>query len=299
MDARGFDAGGFKVAMREQWNLSAQGWNSESPGGTTAMANQTIKETVLSVLSNPGVRKINFNLNGLTVAGHRYALVAALVRSGKIACEIVSQMPVTPGQAPPEGSIVEAMYDSDTNTMYFKRADYGRSGIAAGIERGVILHEATHALFDVFAKSGNDQVLGIDDESAAVLAQALYLKLCELGDMYAISNFKMLADGSGDLALKLADTILAANAGERLSNLQPQQMVSFRNRVAVEWNLVADGASDRSGAMSIYNGVITCFACWGQSLCPSGAGAGASLRGGAASLGSRLGGPKWIKIRRL
>lgn len=31
MDARGFDAGGFKVAMREQWNFSAQGWNSEGP----------------------------------------------------------------------------------------------------------------------------------------------------------------------------------------------------------------------------------------------------------------------------
>jgi hypothetical protein len=261
------------------------------------MADRTIQETVLSVLSNPGVRKINFNLNGLIVAGHRYALVAALVRSGKIACEVVSQMPVKPGQAPPQGSIVGAMYDPDTNTMYFKRADYGNSGIAAGKERGVILHEATHALFDVFARSGNDQVLGIDDESAAVLAQALYLRLCEGGDNIAISNFRMAINGSGELALKLADTILAANAGERLFNLQPQQMTSFRNQVAVEWDLVKKGNSNRSGSMTIYDGVITCFACWGQSLCPSGVGAGASLRGGAASLGSRLGGPRWIKVR--
>jgi SAM-dependent methyltransferase len=30
MNAQGFDADGFKVAMRQQWNRSAQGWNSES-----------------------------------------------------------------------------------------------------------------------------------------------------------------------------------------------------------------------------------------------------------------------------
>jgi SAM-dependent methyltransferase len=44
MNAQGFDADGFKVVMRQQWNRSAQGWNCESPkirgwlvGATSAM----------------------------------------------------------------------------------------------------------------------------------------------------------------------------------------------------------------------------------------------------------------------
>src|SRR5262249_9823407 len=136
--------------------------------GTRAMTNETLQKTALRVLRNQGIGNINFVLNGLIVAQHRYGLVEYLIGTGKIACEAVAKMPVPPGQQLPKGYTIGALYNPDANTIFFPRADYGTSN---AFERSVILHEATHAAFDAVAKSDDDRVLQIDDESAAVLAQ--------------------------------------------------------------------------------------------------------------------------------
>ncbi len=112
----------------------------------------------------------------------------------------------------------------------------------------------------------------------------------------------MLINGPGELALKLADRMMKdiddfkkkEKKDKGLYKLEPEQIMRFRDAVAKEWGLVktifADGTiSDRTGAQTIYNGVVTCFSCWGKwgkTLRPTGQSAGAAMRGGAASLGS-------------
>jgi hypothetical protein len=239
------------------------------------MTNRTLVSTALGVLREPGIWKIGFDLNGLCVTGQRYAMVAAAIEDGKIACEAVDRFPLKPGQKLPPGTKIGAVYDPDADTIYFPREDYGKS---SGYEKTVILHEATHAIFDLFAKTGDDRVLAINDEAAAVLAQAHYLRLCAPNDSQAIHRFSMMIDGPGELALKLVDKMMD-DTGDFMKDrrtyfLRPEQTSKLRAAVATEWGLIRetqpDGTiSDRTGELSIYNGVVTCYACWVQGRRPS------------------------------
>jgi hypothetical protein len=237
------------------------------------MTNRTLVATALGVLRNPGIWKIGFDLHGLGVTGQRYIMVAKAIEEGKIACEWVDKFVLKPGEKLPPGTVVGAVYDPDRNAMFFPREDYGSASI---YEQTVILHEATHAIFDLFAKSGDDRVLAVEDESAAVLAQALYLRLCvadDPGTSMAIHRFAMSIDGPGENALKLADKMMADTGDfekdKRTYFLRPDQTLKLRGAVAIEWGLVRetlpDGTvSDRTGVLSIYNGVVTCYSCWVQ-----------------------------------
>jgi hypothetical protein len=227
------------------------------------MSNPVLVNTALRVLRQSGIWKIAFDLHGLTVTGQRYAMVARAIADGKIACEAVDTMPVNAAQKLAPGTKVGALYNPDQNTIYFPREDYGKINI---YEQTVIVHEATHAIFDLFAATSNDQVLAIEDESAAVLAQALFLRLCTNNDSVAIHRFSMMIDGPGDLALKLADRMMTETGDfekdKRTYFLRSEQTAKLRAAVAQEWNLIKDGDSDRSGIVSIYNGVVACYSCW-------------------------------------
>src|SRR4030095_10804716 len=127
------------------------------------------------------------------------------IGDGTIACEAVDSFkPQVGGLAP--GMVTSARYDIDANTMLFSREDFGTSKVSEEI---TIVHEATHAIFDLFAKSKDDRTLSIDDESAAVLASALYIRLCDKNP----GNFTMFIDGPEDEALKLADKMIAETGG--------------------------------------------------------------------------------------
>jgi hypothetical protein len=223
------------------------------------MTNKTLVNTALSILRQPNISKIGFELNGLVVTGVRFAEVANAIQMGRISCEVVSKFNRPPGQELPPGSIILARYVPETNTMQFPSESYGTGN---AYEKTVILHEATHAMFDLFAKTNDDQVLAIDDESAAVLAQALYIRLCDVDD--AVNRFTRVIDGPGELALKLADQMMKETGDfvrdRRTYSLKPDQIVKFRLAVAQEWDLIKDSRSDRTGIKSIYNGVV-CSSC--------------------------------------
>jgi hypothetical protein len=232
------------------------------------MTNRTLANTASRVLRHSGIWKIGFELNGLCVTGQRYAIVAKAIEEGKIACEAVDKFTLKPGQTLAPGTKIGALYDPDVNTIFFPREDYGTSSV---YEQTVILHEATHATFDLFANTNDDRVLAIDDESAAVLAQALYLRLCTDSDSTATHRFSMMIDGPGELALKLADRMMSETGDfekdKRTYFLRAEQTLKLRAAVAQDWNLIKevlpDGTvSDRTGVQSIYNGVVTCYSCW-------------------------------------
>jgi hypothetical protein len=228
------------------------------------MTNPTLVRTALKILRNPEIWKIAFDLQGLCVTGVRYSMVAAAIEAGDISCETVAQFTPQPGQTLPQGSVIEAVYKPEANTMLFGSESYGTSNI---FEQTVILHEATHAIFDLYAKGTNDRVLAINDEAAATLAQALYMRLC--GADRAVHRFSMFIDSAGDYAIKLADSMIAERGEDRRTYfLQPKQTEDLRAAVAQEWGFTkkydADGKggyTDSSGVLYTYNGVVKCFSC--------------------------------------
>lgn len=229
------------------------------------MTNLNLVNTILKILRQPGVLKIAFELRGLVVTGQRFMLVAKAIEESKISCKVVDKFTQSPGQKLAPGMVTEARYDPDADAMIFPREDYGKSN---AYERTVIIHEATHAIFDLFAKTNEDRVLGIDDESAAVLAQALYIRLCD--GAAAAHRFSMFIGGPGDLALQIVDQMISETGNfekdKRTYFLKPNQIEKFRLAVAKDWNMIKDEESDRTGQLSIYNGVVTCFSCWVQGM---------------------------------
>lgn len=234
------------------------------------MTNRTLAARTAAILRHPGLMRLGFDLNGLCVTGMRYTVVAQAIEAGRIACEAVDTMPMAPGQRLAPGTQVAALYAPERDTMFFPREGYGQT---SAYERTTILHEATHALFDVFAGGDDVRVLAIDDESAAVLAQAFYLRLAGEDDDLTMHRFTMMIDGPGRCALRLADAILRETnnfgRGRQIYVVRPDQVAALRAAVAREWNLVSESmpdgtVSDRSGVRTIYNGVIVCPSCAAQ-----------------------------------
>jgi hypothetical protein len=230
------------------------------------MTNQTLAKTVARILRQHGMSKMGFQLGGLVVTGMRYSIVAKAVEEGKIECRVVNEFkPQTSDQLAP-GMVTVAEYKSDLNAMLFSREDY--ASVRPSEER-VIVHEATHAMFDLFANTQDDRTLAIDDESAAVLAEALYLRLCDR----PAGNFAMFIDGPQDEALKLADKMMAETGDferdRRTYFLKSQQTEKLRAAVARDWHFTkyigSDGyETDATGTQYIYNGVVKCYSCWIQ-----------------------------------
>jgi hypothetical protein len=229
------------------------------------MTNQTLAKTVTRILRQPGISKIGFDLKGLCVTGMRYSMVAKAVEDGKIECRVEDKFkPQSKDELAP-GMEVVARYKAELNAMVFSRENYG----ANGREERTIIHEATHAIFDLFARSANDRTLSIDDESAAVLAEALYIRLCDK----PAGNFAMFIDGPQDEALKLADKMVAETGNferdRRTYLLKLPQIEKLRNAVAQDWHFTkyigSDGLpTDATGSKYIYDGVVKCYSCWAQ-----------------------------------
>jgi hypothetical protein len=229
------------------------------------MSNQTVVATALRVLRRPGIWNIGFDLHGLCVTGQRYAMVAKAIEEGAIKCEVAGKLDPDKGQVLAAGMAIAARYVPDVHTMFFRSEDFGS---VSGYQQTQILHEATHAIFDLYAKGKDTRTLAVEDEAAAVLAAALYVRLT---DVVAIS-FGNFIDGSEDEALKLADKLMAETGDferdRRTYFLRPDQTKKLRDAVAQEWNFVRrvdpDGSiTDSTGVQYIYNGVL-CQSCWAQ-----------------------------------
>ena len=227
------------------------------------MTNERLQATVLTILRRPGVWKIGFDLAGLTVTGMRYSMVAKAVADGSIECLAVDKFESQGPDSLAPGMVTAARYDIQKNAMLFPREDYG----SKPSEERAIFHEATHAIFDLFASSHDDRTLAINDESAAVLAEALYLRLTDR----PMGNFTMWIDGPQDNALKLADKMMAETGDfekdKRTYFLKPQQTQKLRDAVAIDWHFTtytgSDGLpTDSSKVRYIYDGVVKCYSCW-------------------------------------
>jgi hypothetical protein len=214
--------------------------------------NEALKTTVTGILNRPCLAKINFSLNGLLVTGARLAVVARAVNEAQIRCIVVSAF--TAAGQPAKGNVIEAHYDTDTHAMQFERQNYGVTSIS---ERATIVHEATHAMFDLCAPADNATQLSIDDEAAAALAAALYVRLCENGHT---GGFGMEIDGPEGQALKLADVIISETTGQegKLTYvLTPVQTQDLRAAVAAKYMFIQyvddDGRpTDNSGHVYTY-----------------------------------------------
>lgn len=125
-----------------------------------------LKRTVQSVLTTAEIRWVNIEYvisPALTVdinALSYFAVVAAL-HKGRIVCVVDSSLPVT-----------SASYDGDANELAAANKNYGSSSSTDyRLERALLVHEATHAVLDMY----KGQTLPIlHEETIGYLAQAIY-----------------------------------------------------------------------------------------------------------------------------
>lgn len=212
------------------------------------VSNDILKQTVRSVLSNPMLPLINFELNGLKVTGRGYGMVRLAVESGKISCAVGFQQ--RPGL--PAGNVAVAQYDPQGNAFHFSRETFGS---VVRSEQVSIVHEATHAQFDLAGPKQGNYVLAIDDEAAAWLASSLFARLSEnsIGGTYVTGA--IMPGGAEAEALKLADQILGETRDLRRGpvpyRVRPNAVASLRAAVAKDYNFQGDHA----GIKSVYDGV--------------------------------------------
>lgn len=227
---------------------------------TSPATNPRLASTVSGILRKPGLLAINFQFCGLKVTGSHFTRVADAVDSGRIKCWTVDEFKSQGKDELAPGMIVNAQYKIETNAMLFSSASFGTND---GEDR-TIVHEAVHAAFDLDAPIGKKtHTLSIDDESAAVVAVAFYIRLCNR----PIGGFLMDAEGPEKPALALVDN--AANRtgpmptwpGPYIFSQHDTQAV--RNGAAAKWHfdsfIGSDGLpANNSGAKYVYDGIPVC-----------------------------------------
>lgn len=222
------------------------------------MTNKTLAKNASLILRQPGITKINFQLGGLLVTGQKLVQVAQAIDDGKIECMTVKDLKAGPtGLA--KGMLIEAKYKEELNAMLFRDENYGT---APGEDRTVV-HEAVHAMFDLTTPGLNFRTLAIDDESSAVLTEAIYIKVCDK----PLGGFKMMADGPQEKAWDLAGQMSVETDNFSTGSpymLTPDQTEDLRKAVAKDWNFVkipdkvGSGYLDQSTSQYIYNGMVKC-----------------------------------------
>ena len=156
--------------------------------------------------------------------------------------------------------VVNARYGIDSNAMLFSSEDFGTN---PGEDR-TIVHEAVHAAFDLDAPVGRKtQTLSIDDEAAAVVAVAFYIRLCNK----PVGGFLMDADGPEKPALELVDRVADRRAGMPVwrgpYRFSMEDLKPIRDGAARKWNFNkfrdTDGSQvDNGGAQYVYDGIPVC-----------------------------------------
>lgn len=196
-----------------------------------------LTERVVNILNHPALAPIGFEMFGLVVTGTRYSVVRQAIQSGKITCT-AGAIPDDNGKV---GYVTIAKYIIRKNILAFPSENYASY---RGDEMCTVVHEATHAMFDVFAKSKDDRVLAIRDESCAVLAEMLFYRLS--GVKHAPSGLKEVGSAS-HAALKLADVMLARTGNFRKDTrtyfLTPGETDNLRAAVAADWGFVGGKAT--------------------------------------------------------
>lgn len=223
-------------------------------------SNRALAATASKILRQPGLMNINFELNGLRVIGSQFARVAEAIESGRIKCWTVTEFKSQGVNGLAPGMVVNARYGIDSNAMLFSSEDFGTN---PGEDR-TIVHEAVHAAFDLDAPVGQKtQTLSIDDEAAAVVAVAFYIRACNK----PVGGFLMDADGPEKPALELVDSLADRSGPVPIwrgpYRFSPMDIQPIKDGTARKWNFNSyvdkDGSQvDNSGARYVYDGVPVC-----------------------------------------
>jgi hypothetical protein len=139
------DSNNFRFSLRD---YPGQIW-LPAPS-VTATADDAVRDTVLSVLRGPGIASLNFGVGKFYIASSDYAQVADAIERGFIT--------------------VRANPTFHNNALYHWGADHYIE-VAPGItDFALVVHECTHAIFDI----GDYHSVVSESEGVAYIAQALY-----------------------------------------------------------------------------------------------------------------------------
>jgi hypothetical protein len=151
-----------------------------------------LPEKLASILNEPAVLRINFAMRGLKnpVAGSELKKVAARLGRGQI-------KPLVSAELRNDVTGPDAEYDSATNELRLKS---GRArDFASPTSKGLIVHEAIHALQDMNKETGTTKLTA---EAAAFIGQTIYRIVIDgpsgLETMQAKIQ-QMLATDGGDI----------------------------------------------------------------------------------------------------
>lgn len=137
------------------------------PGNDTESSPQeyaALKTRILDVLRSPECRMISFAAGRFIVSGRGYAVVADAVDKGVIKIAIGAH------------AGYEASYTPATRTFEFPHLNYG----VKRTERASIVHEATHAVIDIYWKmnaANGTALASADEEPIAYLAGSVFYEL--------------------------------------------------------------------------------------------------------------------------
>jgi hypothetical protein len=221
--------------------------------------NSTLVKTVTEILKHTGLFRMAFKVGNLEVTGSKLADVGEAIKGGRIRCLTKDEFASQGNDELAAGMTVAARYEIKNNAMLFESENYGEK---LGEDR-TIVHEAVHAMFDMQAGPRGKQNLAVDDEAAAVLAEAFFIRLCNK----PLGGFKMMVDGPQDLALRLADEVLVETENfvgkSGIYTFTPEQLKDLRAAVRRDWNftkfVAKDGLpTDNRKLRYVYDGIPKC-----------------------------------------
>ena len=125
---------------------------------------EALKKRILAILRSSECAMMNFAAGRVLVTGRGYAAVADAIETGKIAVTLAS------------AAGYEASYAPTTRTLQFPKIGYG----VLRKERGSIVHEATHALIDIYLNMnlGSGEALSSsDEEPVCYIAECVFYAL--------------------------------------------------------------------------------------------------------------------------
>ena len=153
------------------------------------LARWAAQQAIGVLLDTTATGSINFAVAGISVTAHGLAEVGRAIRDGKIAVTLHRDANMS--------------YDPKTNVMNFDSPN-----LTTTKDRGGLIHEATHAVFDL---AGFRKLLKMESEQASYIAQCIYLRK---NDIRFQDGKKVKSDGSvggiiSSAAFPLADKIIA------------------------------------------------------------------------------------------
>jgi hypothetical protein len=221
----------------------------------TAADDENAAQAVISVLTTEirHLDKVNFQYNQFLVTGSGYQTVMLYVAGKSIKC-LVEPIPRSADIDPLSVEAAQYIpgpgdqYNRPPDTFCFPNRSYSVTpglGVFSHL-RPTIVHEATHAMFDI-ARLG--MVLGADDECCAFLAEALYGQASsnlQRGDVNSPSG----------AARQLAEHIVKDRENRRLPTnaiypMTAQLFAPLRSAICAAYGFVGS----KAGVSADYDGV--------------------------------------------